>query len=453
MTNTELLGVFFKTIGHFYPRFTSKWLGKVPDPRNPNMITYKLKVLLLEGIFLFLFKLESRRNINFKLATEELKKNLLEWLKSEGEDVEELERIAHGDTVEYLLAKLAPKHLANMRTSMVRRLLRMRAIEKARLFGRYYLIVVDATWVLQFREKHCEHCLKMKTGEDKVGNPVFVYYHPVLEAKLVTPNGFAFSIVTEFIENIDVNENDNFEKQKQDCELKAFYRLAPKLKEAFPQLNICLGLDGLYGAQQVFDICEKYHWKHFITFKEGAMPATYKEFETLKSLAPGDSAQSKGKDGSIQEYHWVNRIDYEGRQLNVLECRETKEGEQTRFVWLTNFLISSSNFEALAKGGRIRGKIENEGFNMQKNGGYELEHPYSLNNTALKNYYFLLQIAHIINQLMEKGSLLKDKLLKTFGSIKNFAAALCQAFTSHVFNFNPNFLNCRIQIRFSFDSG
>lgn len=119
---------------------------------------------------------------------------------------------------------------------------------------------------------------------------------------------------------------------------------------------------------------------------------------------------------------------------------------------MTNLEINSSNFEEIAKGGRLRWKIENEGFNMQKNGGYRLEHAYSLNPNAIKNFYFLLQIAHILNQLMEKGSLLKNKLLKVFGSIKNFSAALLKAFTSQVFHFDPTVLGRRIQIRFYFDS-
>lgn len=395
MTERGLLEAFLKTMDHFYPKFTSKWLGKVPDPRNPKMITYKLQVLLLEGIFLFLFKLKSRRNINFKLATEELTKNLLQWLRLEGEEMEDLKRIAHGDTVEYLLEKLTSQNLANLRTSMIRRLVRMRALEKARLFGKYYLIVIDATWVLRFKKEHCEHCLRMKTGIDKDGQPVFVYYHPVLEAKLVTENGLAFSIATEFIENIALNENDSFEKQKQDCELKAFYRLALKLKAAFPQLNICLLLDGLYAGKPVFDICENNSWKYIVTFKEGSMPATYTEFEALKKLAPENATQHK-TEGVTQDFRWVTDLDYEEHKLNVLECEENIEEKKTRFVWLTNFLLTKNNVEILAnKGGRCRWKIENEGFNMQKNGGYELEHPYSLNNTAIKNYYFLLQIAHI----------------------------------------------------------
>ena len=58
--------------------------------------------------------------------------------------------------------------------------------------------------------------------------------------------------------------------------------------------------------------------------------------------------------------------------------------------------------------GRIRWKIENEGFNIQKNHGYGLSHKYSrVSMTATKNYYHCMQIAHMINQLYELGSLFK----------------------------------------------
>ncbi len=51
--------------------------------------------------------------------------------------------------------------------------------------------------------------------------------------------------------------------------------------------------------------------------------------------------------------------------------------------------------------GRLRWKIENEGFNTQKNHGYALQHKYArISWRAAKNYYQCLQIGHLINQLM-----------------------------------------------------
>ncbi len=43
----------------------------------------------------------------------------------------------------------------------------------------------------------------------KLNNGEILYYHPVLEAKLVTANGFAFSLMTEFIENLRIHKRIN----------------------------------------------------------------------------------------------------------------------------------------------------------------------------------------------------------------------------------------------------
>ncbi|KOR32782.1 hypothetical protein TI05_05155 [Achromatium sp. WMS3] len=49
----------------------------------------------------------------------------------------------------------------------------------------------------------------------------------------------------------------------------------------------------------------------------------------------------------------------------------------------------------------MRWKIENEGFNIQKNHGYKLEHKYARKSyRAMKNYYQIMQIAHMINELV-----------------------------------------------------
>lgn len=425
--------ILFKTVWHFFPLF-SRWLKDIPDFRDKAKSDYSLSQLFWVGIFSFLFKFKARRNIKFRLNSEFMKNlnHLTKPLKC-------LDTVPHGDTINYLLKGVSFEYTANVRTETVRTLIRKKCFVNDRILNKYYLIVVDGTWMLSFNKRHCKGCLKRAINEDK-----YIYYHPVLEAKLVTFNGMALSIATEFIQNSDG-------ASKQDCELKAFYRLAKKLKADFPQMKICLAGDALYAARPVFDICEKYHWKYIITFKKGSMPETYAEFENLKEL----SSENKEKFATaklIQNYQWVTEIDYEGHSLNALECVETnrKNDKTTKFVWITNLPVKFVNILQIAQGGRSRWKIENEGFNMQKNGGYELEHAYSLNTAAMKNFYFLLQIAHIINQLMEKGSLLKNRLLATYGSIKNFSLALWSAFISKVLPADEVYglLNTRTQIRF-----
>lgn len=139
-----------------------------------------------------------------------------------------------------------------------------------------------------------------------------------------------------------------------------------------------------------------------------------------------------------QDLGWVNEIAYvdsaqQEHRLAVLDCRETsttpaQPAQVTHYQWLTNFTVSNANVIALAnQEGRLRWKIENEGFNNQKQRGFELEHPYSHNRTARKVFYFLLQMAHLLFQLMEKGSLFRRAFPEGVGSSKNLAWRLLEA--------------------------
>jgi len=377
---------------------------------------------------LFLLRLGSKRDIKYKLSTEDFLKNLC-TITNIYDD-----KTAHHDTVEYFLERLEPEQLYKVRYMMANRLIRSKCLNKFRLLDSYFMIAIDGTGHLVYKERHCPHCLtKKKDGE------ILYYYHNVLEAKLVTGSGLAISVETEFICNNDGTT-------KQDCELRAFYRMVKRLKGRFPQLKICLLLDSLYAASPVMDILKRYNWKYITTFKRGSMPERYEEFLKLKNLCPENEIEI-ANDKLSQKYGWVNDIDHKGNFFDVLELEESGIDKQTRFVWLTNFKIGKNNITKIARGGRLRWKIENEGFNVQKNRGFNLEHPYSQNEIAMKNFYLLLQIAYIISQLMEKGSLLKDKIEKVFGSVSNVFEQLLEDLRTKLIG--DNFSKKPIQIRLS----
>ena len=183
--------VFFKTINHFFPKL-SIWLCSVDDKRNKNKITYRPSHILWLGIFLFLLRLGAKRDIKYKLSTENFLKNLTMLTGIYYKNV------AHHDTVEYFSQKLAPEEIYIVRQKMIYRLIRMKALDKFRLLDEYFMIAIDGTGHLVFKERHCPHCLtKEKDGK------ILYYYHNVLEAKLVTGSGLAISIETEFIINSD----------------------------------------------------------------------------------------------------------------------------------------------------------------------------------------------------------------------------------------------------------
>ena len=371
-------------------------------------------------MLLFLFRLGSRRDANNKLRRNgPSATKFAAWFG--------VQDAPHGDTLNYAFQRIAVDEVQEVVCRLVARLIRKKVLYRYRLLGVHYLVVIDGTGVLSFRQRHCLHCLtrRLSNGETR-------YYHPVLEAKLVTRNGFAFSLMTEFIENADLHRN------KQDCELKAFYRLTKRLKARFPHLPICLILDGLYAGGPTFKLCQDFDWQYLIVLQDDHLPNIHRSFKAVMPHLPHNHKQvSLGKAGQVaQSYRWASSIEYRDtnnhlHHLNLLECLEQSNPQQekpTKYLWLTNFTLTSYNVDILAnQGGRLRWKIENEGFNVQKNGGFNLEHPYSQNENARKVFYLLLQIAHLIAQLMEKGSLLPRVFPKGWGSSKNLAFLLLEA--------------------------
>jgi len=300
------------------------------------------------------------------------------------------------------------------------------------------MVAIDATGWMSFDKPHCENCLRKKHESGKV-----TYYHTVLEAKLVTTTGMALSVATEFVENMDPDAT------KQDCELKAMSRLLDKLRIAFPQLPVCLLLDGLYANQTTLRLCEKHKLQYIVTFKRGSLPALYKEFKTLGQET--ENAVIRMKHGNeSQELSWVNDLKHEGHTVHGFSCLiEEKDKEQRYFAWLTSFPVDRYNIHTLAnEGGRLRWKIENEGFNVQKNCEYQMEHVYSYQPIAGKNYYLLMQIAHILLQLLLHGRICKV-MKERIRELRNFFRLIKEHFTNRILSTNlakPEFIPT-IQIR------
>ena len=169
----------------------------------------------------------------------------------------------------------------------------------------------------------------------------------------------------------------------------------------------------------------------------GGLPAVWKDFQGLLSLSPDTVRVATPSEGVRQEFRWVNdmRDTDDGEREHVfhaIQCTEWAEGKRTTFAWITNLPVTKDTVRLMAqRGGRDRWKIENQGFNVPKNGGYALEHMYGASNRLLKCFYLLLQIAHLIMQLVEKGSPLRHAakaygktVVQRYGSLRNLSRRL-----------------------------
>jgi len=424
----EAVEILLKTVKHWLPRL-SKAMNQVSDPRNPEQSVYSQAHLLWNGILLFMMHLGSRRQLRFERLSDAFGQNLA--LLSGQSD---LEFVADPDTLAYYAERVRPEEIERVLACITAGLIRTKVLDPFRLYG-YFPIAIDGSQICTFDYEPWPDCPHRKLSDGSIQ-----YFAYVLDAKLVTQNGMALTLATEML------TNEGYEYfEKQDCELKAFSRLVKKLRARFHRTPLCLLLDSLYANQNVIRTIEANRWKYIVTFKEGSMPERFNEALSLARLQKDNQLKLK-QDNATRSFRWVEQLPVAEFTPNVLFCREQpQEDEATNFIWLTNFELSTRKVENVAqKGGRLRWKIENEGFNVQKNDGYEMEHPYSEHKNGFRIFYILLLIAHYITQLILHSSLIRA-LAKSFGSAKNFARRLAESLRNHLV---PDTLPMPGQIRF-----
>ena len=345
-------------IKQYFPELIDKFEG-LTDLRNQSYVKYKMKVIFMLRLLGLMCEMKSMQGMTRELNTKESIENIAQICDLE------LEEIPHCDTINDVFKKVKVEEIEEIRKYMINKLIRGKILQKYKIRDRYYQVIVDGTGLATSRKKYNENCL-VKNKTDKKGNEYQEYSTYVLEAKLVVGE-MVFSIGSEFVENTRENET------KQDCEIKAFKRLAEKIKSKYPKLKILISGDALYACKPVIDLCKENGWKYIIRFKEGSIPSLYQEFETV--------------------YEYVTGLDYEEEKINVIKNTDVKK--KIEFVYITDLPITNKNIENTLNVGKNRWKIENEGFNIQKNGTFDIGHLYSKNQTAIKVHYLMTDSTYI----------------------------------------------------------
>lgn len=388
-------------------------LATIKDPRNPKKIKHKLTVLMIYGILCFAFQMASRREATREMTRPMFMANLRRLFP-------ELEDLPHHDTLARLLAQIDVTDLEGAHLDMIRHLIRSKKFLRY-LIGGCYPIAIDGTQ--KFKRSHLwdEECLERKvrtkkkdeddTEESEEKKQYYVY---VLEANLAFQNGMVIPLLSEIL---SYTEGDN-DKNKQDCEQRAFHRLAERLKKHFPRLSIMVLLDGLYPNGPVMELCRKYNWDFMIVLQDDSLPLVWEEIKDLQPLQKENRLCRKWGNRT-QRFRWVRDIDYryvcpttkkEKKQLvHVVICEESWEEiapastevvtKTSRHVWISaEPLHKRTVHERCNLGARHRWGIES-GILVEKHQGYQYEHCFSYDWNAMCGYHYLMRLGHALNVL------------------------------------------------------
>ena len=258
-----------------------------------------------------------------------------------------LETLPHADTLHRLLQGIDVEQIEQAQVALIRRLMRNKKFRRY-LINQCYPIAIDGTQKLVRNGQWWDDAwLERRHENTETGEIEWVQqYVYVLEANLVLRNGVTLPLLSEFLSHAEGDPDDD----KQDCEQRAFHRLAARLTAYFPRLPILLLLDGLYPNGPIMARCREYGWQFMIVLPDKCLPSVWEDVNALKPRLPLQRYHQHWH-GRQQQFWWVNDIlysydhDRKDAKVHVVGCDETwsavdtDSGEivtrQARHVWLS----------------------------------------------------------------------------------------------------------------------
>ena len=416
----------------YFPKLTS-WIENLTDTRHQSYITYDFKICLLTQILAFYSSYQSMNKIGRDFNSDIVIKNINNILKTNYVE------LPHKDTLINVISEIKFEELEHIQTKIIKTLIRSKMLDKYRFNGLFH-IVIDGTGLYSTRVNLGEQAITKVYNKD-ADNEYTLYSYYALEAKLVCGN-MTFSLATEFVENetyTDEYGNTYRKFDKQDCELKASYRLRNKIKNRFPKLPIIIGGDALYLGRPFLELCDSLKFDYIIRYKESDAPTIKRNFNEIKIIDQDYEYQNEIIFGDLKnkDFYTLNVISYDEESVD----EETGEITITNFSFVTSLHITSKNKNDLVLLGRRRWKIENKGFKEQKSDILNIKHIYTKRCEGTKNLYLLIQFAHTFLNLLNYGDILIIDLKTTKNEVSDL---IKQTLTSTNIHLN---LNRKIQLR------
>ena len=431
--------VFTKTIFHYVPKIL-KYIDEIKEPRKRH--DYSMRYLIMSEMLMFLSEGKSQRFTETAFEETKYLENISKITK------EKIKKIPDAEIYTNVFSRIEKEEMEKFQYKINYQMIRNKIYEESKILGKYNL-VLDGT---RFQKAHYEinkEWLK-ETIEGKT-----IWYISMLELKLVAHN-MAISIMNEMIKNEDKkNENEteeeiknkSIEEVKQDCELNASKRMIPRFRKIYPRLPVRIIADSLYPSIGLIELCEEENIEYIFVLKDKKIPTILTEFLTLVSLPTG-SREIIETNEKIVLTLWENNIDYKGKKINVIrQITKNKETEKySKWMWITNREITRKNLYKIIYCAKLRDYIENQGFREQKiTSGIDLEHVYSKDIKAIKVIYTIIQITHLIMQIIEHSDICGD-FNKKYGSVKVFRRKFYAHLTEK--DINIEIIQIKIQIRF-----
>jgi hypothetical protein len=310
-----------------------------------------------------------------------------------------------------VLDPLAPESLRPSFKAAFRQLQRGKALEEMVFFKGCYLLALDGTGYFSSKKIHCQSCLEKHHRDGST-----TYSHQMLGAALIHPDRReVIPLMPEPIVKQDGTE-------KNDCERNAAKRFMAKLRQDYPHLQFIVTEDGLSSNAPHIETLHDYACHYILGVKEGDHAYLFEQVQVAEQEGRVTHYERHDRGaGIVHQFRFINDMPLNAARsdvrVNFIEYWEVSQDNVQHFSWVTDFRVTKQHVYKLMRGGRARGKIENETFNTLKNQGDNVDHHYGHGAQHLAGVVaMLMMLAFLVEQTQQLCCALLQAVWAKLGS-------------------------------------
>jgi len=282
------------------------------------------------------------------------------------------------------------------------------------------LCSMDGTRYFSSETIHCANCTVYE-HKDRT-----TYAHMVMAAVLSAPGQpHVLALEPEFIVPQDGHD-------KQDCEQQAIKRWVQRNAQQFEDWSVTVLTDDLHSHQPLCELLLANRFHFILTCKPESHEALYQELDLLTKVEGAHQTRTvrrwTGRRHEQWHYHWVEQVPLRAgaNALRVNWCEVTVVREDTgkqvyHNAWITSHELTAETIGDVAEAGRARWKVENEGFNVLKNQGYQFEHNFGHGQQYLSAVLLtMLFLAFLFHSVLHLTCPIYAAIRRTVGARRNF---------------------------------
>ena len=393
--------------------FLIKELDNLPDSRKPgNNTKSEISDAVLSAFSIFFT--QSPSFLDHQRLMEKIKE------KNNASSLFKISKIPCDNQIRNLLDPVSAQTIYPVYQRIYQWLKEKKVLKKFFYLEGEILIALDGTEYFSSKKINCPYCNCRNHR-----NGTTTYFHGCVIPAIVSPNRKqVIPLEPEFIK-----KQDGY--KKQDCENAAVKRwLNRNLQKKYDNPVTLLG-DDLYSRQPICKLALSKDYNFIFVGRETSHKTLYEWLEFLEKSGEVKTLEKKewnGRKELIYRYRYTNKIPLkDGKDsLQVNWCELTVINQITQEItyqnsWITNHYINDKNVTQIVKAGRSRWKIENEGNNVLKNHGYNLEHNFGHGQNNLCEILLSLNLlAFLFHSVLDLANYTYKKVRELLVSRRSF---------------------------------